>query len=950
MTLTHRRSVRTTLVCAVTGMLILPATLATAAPPEAGPDCQQVEAENEDQAFALAEACGTDVEILAERSPWTNVYATSEGTIRVDTSISAQQTDVSGEWEPIDTSLTATSDGITVAAPVFEMTFSGGGADQPLATIVKDEHVLAMDSPIALTSPEIDGRTITYPAVLDGVDLIVTVDADGTGFTQVLRVNDAEAAANPALHELTFPVQTSTQLNLDGEAGGFVAVDTGGEPVFTSPQPLMWDSSSTFTGLARRSTTTSGGLGDDPASHEETTPRENDTVLPMPAAVSSDAITIEPDQEMLTDDETVWPVYIDPSVSGSLSKRTVVRSGYPTDTSFYNWTGDQGLGYCATSGGCTRNGIYRMFFNFGGLSTIGALNQNDVISATFRVYGKHSWSCTPRGVELWQTGSISSSTNWNNQPSWQTKIQTKNLAHKAACASPNGERWIEWNATAAAKSVASSSASTVTLGMKTVVENNMTTSWQRYRHDAQFSVVYSRPPTKPTSLATSPVTQCTTTGTAPYFRVAHPTFTFKVTDPDGGNVQAHLDIIKVSNGSVAWNPALQTKASGSTFTMQVPTTLSLEEGVLYEWKVNGKDVQTGRDSPTAACRFYVDATSPSNPPGITNVTTGYPATYPQGVTSGAVGEKGAFKLDNGGVSDVVSYRYSFESDALNETATASSSGPIIEYTPITSGRHTLYAISVDRAGNVSPLATYDFIVERSEKASHWDLNEGTGTVAADSVNMNNLTLNAAWADGPLADYSISPNDKALQFSASTHTATSAWSPINTADSYTVMAYVNTTQLANAATAVSQDGPNNAAYRLGLLPASECGSLGSACWGFQVMNSDSAASTIATARSTTPAEADRWYHLTGVRDGTSNTLTLYVCDLGDGAGEPIQQLPNASVSGGRWTATGNVQLGGSRVGASNGQPWYGRIDDVRIYDIPVTDIGVIRRACQGVADD
>ncbi|MFE2067302.1 hypothetical protein ACFXDH_33815 [Streptomyces sp. NPDC059467] len=87
------------------------------------------------------------------------------------------------------------------------MSFSGGG-DSAFATIEKDGRSLALDWPGRLPKPKLDGSTATYPNVLDGVDLKVTASAEG--FSHVLVVKNAKAAADPEPAKLRLPLDTTS--------------------------------------------------------------------------------------------------------------------------------------------------------------------------------------------------------------------------------------------------------------------------------------------------------------------------------------------------------------------------------------------------------------------------------------------------------------------------------------------------------------------------------------------------------------------------------------------------------------------------------------------------------------------------------------------------------------------------------------------------------------------
>src|SRR5690606_14126370 len=130
----------------------------------------------------------------------------------------------------------------------------------------------------------------------------------------------------------------------------FEAVDETGDRVFTSPTPLMWDSAASVPGEALRApaarkadtlvleetgVSPGGVAGEDRA----VAPQSGDRVAALPADLDAGAVTIVPDADMLTDPQTQWPVYIDPSISGSRNSWTVIRSGVPGTVAGYKFAG-----------------------------------------------------------------------------------------------------------------------------------------------------------------------------------------------------------------------------------------------------------------------------------------------------------------------------------------------------------------------------------------------------------------------------------------------------------------------------------------------------------------------------------------------------------------------------------------------------------------------------------
>ncbi len=917
-------------------------------------------------AAETAVRCGTEVEVVAERTPWDTTFATPEGMTRVESSASAVRTDVNGVWEPIDTAVVEGEGGLRVVAPAFEMVFSDGTAGTPLARIVKDGHELTFDAPFELTDPVVDESQVTYPQVLEGVDLVVSVHDDGTGFSEVLRVGSPEAAANPALAELSFPITTSEDLSVAQADGGFEAVDGSGALVFSAPAPLMWDSAGSLAGsgsVPSESATTGfvasappGGEKAGPADLTRAATDENeraadpvggDRVEAMPTTVVDDSVTVEPVQEFMRDPGTVWPVYVDPKVSGSRNSWALIRSAVP-GVSEYMFSGNVGLGLCdpGTTSECNRqNDVHRPIWHFTGLPGLAAAESADVIAAQFTAFGQHSYGCTPSGVQAYAVGPVTSGTTWNNHVgTWLFPQQALSVAHSKNC---GGQRPIEFDVTDGARRVADSDSSTLTIGLRAVNESSMAIGWKRYAWDTTLSVTYSRVPAAATAMTTDPATPCVIGASRPFLRTTTPTLSYRVADPDGGSVTGNLDVLDMATWSIVWDAAYDTTLpSGSTFTKAVPPG-RLQNGKSYEWRAGGRDVESGRFGPMSKCQFTVDTVRPDKVPGVAPVA-GQVGVYPEDAVSGGVGMDGKFQLSNGGVSDVVSYNYSFNSDGLASwKAVTVAQGGVIDFAATSAGSQRLYVQSVDRAGNTSDVRLYRFSVSFPSERAHWQFDEGTGSVASDvrGGHPAALTGGASWVSGPLADLGIQPADKALRLVGTGQFASTSGPVVNTAQDYTVMAQVKVEDMTTVRVAVSQDGQRFGAFKLGLLSQGYCQNQ-QPCWGFWT-SADDVTGTPVMARSQMPVTPGSWVHLTGVHDAGAQTIQLYVCELGSpdnpGDGNPVLAASVPFGSSGSWTGGASVQIGRSLVDGLYREQWIGSIDDVRLYDAAV-DIGEIRRAC------
>ncbi|WP_225804764.1 hypothetical protein [Streptomyces sp. NK15101] len=167
-----------------------PTTVLTASETEAS---QTPSAMFEEAAYDEAARTGKRIEILDRRQESTEFFANPDGSTTRRSYGVPKWTRFDGMWRETDATLVKHSDGsIGPSAPVFPITFSGGGS-QPLATMVKHGKKLALTWPSALPAPVVDGDTATYPSVLPGVDLQLI--ANVSGFAQHLVIHTPEAAA-----------------------------------------------------------------------------------------------------------------------------------------------------------------------------------------------------------------------------------------------------------------------------------------------------------------------------------------------------------------------------------------------------------------------------------------------------------------------------------------------------------------------------------------------------------------------------------------------------------------------------------------------------------------------------------------------------------------------------------------------------------------------------------
>ncbi|GAA4873416.1 LamG-like jellyroll fold domain-containing protein [Saccharopolyspora cebuensis] len=192
--------------------------------------------------------------------------------------------------------------------------------------------------------------------------------------------------------------------------------------------------------------------------------------------------------------------------------------------------------------------------------------------------------------------------------------------------------------------------------------------------------------------------------------------------------------------------------------------------------------------------------------------------------------------------------------------------------------------------------------------------EGTGPTAVDS---------AGSADAALTNAERVPGMQGggLSFGGDGQADTGA-ALIDTAGSYSVSAWVRLDEAAGGfQTVVSQDSGSHSAFFLQYSGADQRWAMSFA--GLRALSPDK-------------PEPGRWYHLTGVRDAASGTLSLFV----DGQRVAQQSACLAGESGGS-TVIGRGQYGGQPVDFLRGD-----VDDVRIFDRALSDEEVAAVAARG----
>lgn len=187
-------------------------------------------------ARSKAAASGSPVQVGALTTQTATVQANPSGTVTWTTSLLPERVRQNNAWVPVDATLEQNDDGsYSPKASAEPLTFSGGGST-PLVSMTSDKAQLAFSWPQALPRPTVSGAVITYPDVLKDVDLELTANTLG-GFSELIVVKTAQAAANPALATLNLATHATGVTVSDDGHDNLQAATPAGQVMFSAPQP-----------------------------------------------------------------------------------------------------------------------------------------------------------------------------------------------------------------------------------------------------------------------------------------------------------------------------------------------------------------------------------------------------------------------------------------------------------------------------------------------------------------------------------------------------------------------------------------------------------------------------------------------------------------------------------------------------------------------------------------
>ncbi|MFJ2632315.1 LamG domain-containing protein [Streptomyces sp. NPDC087422] len=612
-------------------------------------------------------ATGVSVPVDDLTTEISTVQADPDGTFTSTTSLLPVRVKKYGAWTPVDASLAVNADGtLSPQATPNAVRLSGGGSG-PLVTLTHaDGTSMALTMPFALPTPSISDDTALYTSVLPGVDLSVSVTDQG-GFSDVLIIHDAAAAADPRLHQLTLATDTQGLALWANASGGMDATTSDGTLAYTSPGPLMWDSTplpvplTEFAGSADAGDSQGSGSGIGDAVSSADGPGSGARVETVPMATSADGLTLTPDASVLSDPATRYPLFIDPymnPVTGTAGHYDELYSNSQcSNAPQYDkpQSKGEGVGYQQEGGTCG-SGLERSYYS---IST-GNLHSSFVvydaklsISTTYAA----SWDCSRnQPITLHTTNAIDANTDWQNKPgAHDTEFPpvTTSVPSGANSNRSCSNHTATFTVTGLAQKLADhdgdgydgsggiwSEPNTWTIGLYgNESETSGNVDYLRMSESLTLTTKFDIPPSiSQSSLHTVPAPvqaggSCVTSddgwiGATTYSESGsniqlHSTVTSQIS---GGHIAAHYDVWDRSvsdssgNGLDKSTPDTTYLASGTD--ASVPIGFRLLDGHEYGWDVYAKDDSPLHlDSPMSdRCWFKADFTPPDTPVVATNTS------------------------------------------------------------------------------------------------------------------------------------------------------------------------------------------------------------------------------------------------------------------------------------------------------------------------------------------
>ncbi|ADJ49064.1 SGNH hydrolase containing a LamG-like domain [Amycolatopsis mediterranei S699] len=723
--------------------------LAASAPAAASPTSPA-----EKSAVARAAETGHPVEVADQTTETRRVVANPDTTFTMSSSVHPVRVRRDGGWVPVDPTLKPAADGMLRPAAVSaDLRFSNGGSG-PLVSLTSGDKSIAFSWPDTLPAPVLSGATATYPAVLPGVDLQLTAQADS--YSEVLIVHDAAAAANPALGRLKLTV-TGTGLALTNDDGRLSAKDASGTEVFHGAAPVMWDSAHDVkTGVPSATDPAEGHLSPLALTLGGSAPATAKKAAADLGAGTTASLTLVPPAGALTGPGVTYPLYLDPSMSGGTQAWLVVSNGSTSEQEFNNGGFPQQVGYCGDTAHCSGIGTARSYFQMDS----GPLQQRNgrvatIFSSSFYANEVHQYQgCTDEPVQLHEAGVINSGTRWPGPLGGVIDTQYSHAGDGCG-----GAANVVFNSITAARDAANGSWPNTTLALTAVNEGDGA-QWKKFATGASFDVTFSFPPNDANDLHVSHEVVC---GGKVYTPDAFPTLYATATDNNNPPLNVGLWYQLWDSTGATWKAGNGTavgSASGARAGWQEGADLGNSDNAFRVTVENSFPGDSSKNTWSPGWSPWYQFSAISTP--ITQVPSISSFDYPSGNWGAPQGVGGKITVNAAGTPYVAGFSYTFAgagTETLPHTAdcnydqtftnggwvsTADGKASITVPAGLSPGYHTMYVRTFDKAHNMSPeSAPYAFYVSPNVGVTTTHLEgENTGAITPAQPNGQNVGLGA----------------------------------------------------------------------------------------------------------------------------------------------------------------------------------------------------------------
>lgn len=729
----------------------------------------ELTAPDEVSARVIARLTGERVEVVGARTEMSSTWALPDGTMSSGIGAGPIWVRTGGtgkelaDWSEVDVDLVQQGDGtIKPKSHPANLVFAGGSVAS-IRDVVRmsnrsdTESVIALGWDKPLPAPRIDGPRAIYADTLPGIDLIL--EATRTGFEQYFVVKERPTSKTKL--DLSLPVRVAGKYAIQPNDGGsFSIAGSDGKEVARAAVPEVWDANldaaqshpvtkpwireSSKNEVLLRSIAEQpawkkievSDANPKPAPERKTMPErrvnpfhDSSTVkagsvskagrasadvtdlravpklpLEQSAVVKSKdeaLLTLGVGKEFLADPDTQFPVVIDPAIS--------YQAGFDTWVSTEWANTDKSNATFLRIGGVP--GSARSFITFDVGATIG----KHILEAKLSLWETYSWSCSPRNWELWDAGVASTSTRWGAQPPWGVRWATSSetTGYSSACA----DGWVSIDARDLVQTWAWDRTSQGGLALKAENESDAASLKEMNSANASSNVPtlwvrYNTPPDASTDLNVTPGNLVDGVN---YTNSATPTLWATGRDADGDPLTLVYRLHNGVNGPQVWDASRAGSLPGVASPISVSSNGGLlHNGMTYGYLVHAMDSTGDWNSANSGWRtMVVDLAPPPTPVSITS------SLYKSdGSWNGDQGVEGTFTVAAGsGETNPHGFLWGLDSPPLD---TQRSTDGVIKLKPPSNGRHVLNVRAIDKAGNVSPVASYIFNVGRGGLVSPSD--------------------------------------------------------------------------------------------------------------------------------------------------------------------------------------------------------------------------------------